>query len=1076
MRNSHPYFKLDILLQKKSSCRNEFRIGKAIFSLVCLFIVFFVRTPHLSGQAMDTVRFWQLRDTVLKAFNEGRFVDCLPFLEKTEKLFVGNEEKHPRLYGRFLFHKGRVLSNIGQYIDAEPLLKNAIEILKIAEGENSVKIGDVYNALGNCYMRMYNFEGMVNNFENAHTTYIAALGPEDPYTVGPFMNLGMAYSLWGKFDEAEKYYQKAIGFFLAQDSLDHFSIGKGYGNLGFTMFNKGEFKKAIKYTKMALEHFEEVLPPEHYFFGTIYSNLARNYSKMGNMNLVESYMGQSINLYENAFGEQSLPALRQRIQFGVLCLEGQEIEKAAEIMESAIPLFESATHEGDENLAHFYEDLSKLYGLEKDYKRSIFYLTKANDIYLSNNKNEPTPNVFVVRCQLGRDYFHLNELEKAEAIFLEIVNDKKNNPYKRTLSYAYDFLGKIYAKYGDYEKASEYADLALKADGVISDDGQFTPEAKLDFSVLGLIILKAEYESNLYPIGSKNWLNQEKYFDYAINTIESIRKNMTQQEVREFEVHQQFLDVYENAFYFYKDAFNANQKKGYLEKALFSIEKNKSEKLSRAFRANKIQVTVPDSILEKETSLKTSITSLDKLIYEEKESEKERHNSKLEIMQKEIFAKKEELRDFYISLRNEYPDYFNLYQQRKNISLSDLTENVLNDSCAIIEYLHTDSFLYAMIIDAEYSKIIQIKKNFPLDSLIRQLQQATYTCHLTDCTEAEKQKEINDLNKTAHQLYQLIFQPIEQAVDLPEKLIIIPDGVLGYVPFEMLLKELPAENAAYSTYPYLLKDYQISYCYSATLLHEMQQMEKGKAKKDFLAFAPSFGDKESIAATNRSITDIRAELGALRYNVPEVTALQALMGGDIFTGAAATEDAFNQHAPNYRILHLATHGKANDQVGDYAYLAFTEVDDSLENELLYNRDLYNLRLNADLVVLSACETGIGELQRGEGIISLARGFSYAGARSIVTTLWSINDATTKELMEGFYSNIIAGMTKDAALRKAKLEYIESHPNDLVHPFYWAAFVPIGDMSPVELGNGNWWMWAIGSILFFGVFYIFRKRK
>ena len=114
-------------------------------------------------------------------------------------------------------------------------------------------------------------------------------------------------------------------------------------------------------------------------------------------------------------------------------------------------------------------------------------------------------------------------------------------------------------------------------------------------------------------------------------------------------------------------------------------------------------------------------------------------------------------------------------------------------------------------------------------------------------------------------------------------------------------------------------------------------------------------------------------------------------------------------------------------------------------QFLYNRDLYNLTLNAEMVVLSACETGIGELQKGEGIISLARGFSYAGAKSIITTLWSINDEKSKELMLSFYSNLKEGQTKDAALRQAKLDFIHKYSHR-AHPFFWAAFIPIGDMS------------------------------
>ncbi|MEK7256289.1 MAG: CHAT domain-containing protein, partial [Bacteroidota bacterium] len=143
--------------------------------------------------------------------------------------------------------------------------------------------------------------------------------------------------------------------------------------------------------------------------------------------------------------------------------------------------------------------------------------------------------------------------------------------------------------------------------------------------------------------------------------------------------------------------------------------------------------------------------------------------------------------------------------------------------------------------------------------------------------------------------------------------------------------------------------------------------------------------------------------------------------------------------------------------------------DSLENELVFVKDLYTMRIHAALVVLSACETGIGELQRGEGIVSLARGFSYAGASSIVTTLWSIDDRSSAEIMVAFYQYLKKGLPKDEALRQAKLGYLKaSKGRNTSHPLYWAAFVPVGSMEAVA-GGMNWWLVAgcTALILLFG---------
>jgi CHAT domain-containing protein len=213
-------------------------------------------------------------------------------------------------------------------------------------------------------------------------------------------------------------------------------------------------------------------------------------------------------------------------------------------------------------------------------------------------------------------------------------------------------------------------------------------------------------------------------------------------------------------------------------------------------------------------------------------------------------------------------------------------------------------------------------------------------------------------------------------------------------------------------------------------------------------------------------------------NQAEVDSIQRLIGGSVLEGAAATEEAFLSEAPDYQILHLATHGYGDRLTGDNSYLAFTETPNGKEDEILFARELYNQQFNADLVVLSACETSMGQLQRGEGIISLARGFSFAGAKSIVTSLWTVRERPTVALLQQFYKRLVKdGHSKDEALWKAKLKLLSG---EFQEPYYWAAFVPVGDMEAiVGPKNGSalpWWVLitAIVAVLF--VFGLWRRNK
>jgi len=175
--------------------------------------------------------------------------------------------------------------------------------------------------------------------------------------------------------------------------------------------------------------------------------------------------------------------------------------------------------------------------------------------------------------------------------------------------------------------------------------------------------------------------------------------------------------------------------------------------------------------------------------------------------------------------------------------------------------------------------------------------------------------------------------------------------------------------------------------------------------------------------------------------------------GAALYGTDATLDTFKHNAPRYRILHLSTHGQADVRLGDNAFLAFSTSNANNSYDKLYARHVYNLYMNADLVVLSACETGIGKMERGEGMVSLARAFAYAGAKSIVTTLWKVNDEKTQDLIPCFYSYLLAEKTKSEALRSVKLDFLEANRGNggaTLHPFFWSGLIGIGDMGALKL--------------------------
>ena len=207
------------------------------------------------------------------------------------------------------------------------------------------------------------------------------------------------------------------------------------------------------------------------------------------------------------------------------------------------------------------------------------------------------------------------------------------------------------------------------------------------------------------------------------------------------------------------------------------------------------------------------------------------------------------------------------------------------------------------------------------------------------------------------------------------------------------------------------------------------------------------GPKQSL---NRS-SSTKDTLPQIPFSKNELEGLQKSIGGSLFLDSAATRHRFWEEAPKHQIIHLSTHAWLNEEDSDFSFIALAPEDSGTNHHKVYVKELYNLDLEADMVVLSACETGLGKLYQGEGMLSVARGFSYAGARSIVNTLWSVNDKATSSLILAFYEFLGKHQPKDVALNNARSAYLKTVIDKAyAHPYYWAAAVPIGNMEPIEL--------------------------
>lgn len=357
----------------------------------------------------------------------------------------------------------------------------------------------------------------------------------------------------------------------------------------------------------------------------------------------------------------------------------------------------------------------------------------------------------------------------------------------------------------------------------------------------------------------------------------------------------------------------------------------------------------------------------------------------------------------------------------------ELYQSLLQENKAdFVAFFVGEKSIFILKPDLEQTVFLKLKKTPALDSSIQNFIQNIKKPNL----------DFENYISQAHFLYQQMIAPLNLK---HKRLFLIRDGYLNYLPFETLITQKAGHYHA-ANQSYLGFEYSISYDYSAAIALENFQ-KKTDTSIHFFAIAPNHFPEFKLPDLNS-----HPLLQQLRQYFASSTILQ---------DAAATKTAFINQIPHFNVINLITHASSKD---DFPRIYFR--DDSLTLP-----ELYQLKLQADLVVLTACETGIGELQEGEGVMSLSRGFAYSGIPSTVTTLWSANEQTTYQIIERFYDYLSQKMPKDKALQQAKMDYLKTCSSFSSSPYYWATLTCVGDIQPLSFSRTYLWYWlAFGFIV------------
>lgn len=802
-------------------------------------------------------------------------------------------------------------------------------------------------------------------------------------------------------------------------------------------------------------------------------------------------------------------------------------DQAESLYKEGLQIAESTLEEIDEDRYILVNDFAMLYFFTKRYHKALPYFESLKPL-LDTGEIPLESNTFLL-SNLADCYAHLGRYEEAEALYLYVEEFERTVLGESSYSYptTVSRMGDLYAFQGRYEEAKTFhlraIDLAkeyfLPQDLYLFynmeqaylffdkiEDWEQVQSIALDcferncmdeVPVSGLlhnIQVLAEkqtfatmpYALKSLKIASKSAWEQYKIdqnktqllqayeLQLATRTLLHRLKNSFSTEWDKLELLTATQEISELGILISQELFEKTGDAKYQNSAFEFLENNKYVLLQDALQSKEASTVgnVPSSIIQEEEALNQALLiaktkKIAALDANQKQKAIESYNQALA-----------QIDQFKENLQNEYPTYYQYKYAIENTSIQSV-QKALAASSFLIEYFIGKNQVYVYTIS---SKEVHYKV-IPISNQKIKTQVESFRKVLSNYSYILKNKNIalQEYQELAYWFYQELVAPALAPIKDKEHLIIIPDGLLGHLPFEAFLSTAPTQAKQLNQFNFFVQDYKISYVYSANLL-----LNKSTSKQhnyQLLAMGATYKQlNSSNVSPNRSpeLSKLRKQLAPLDAIKIELEALKPIMKGKYYYGETANEKTFKEEAGNYAILHLAMHGILNKKHPILSSLVFTENGQPNEDNFLQAFEISQMNLNADLVVLSACETGYGKFKQGEGVMSLARSFMYAGVPSMVVSMWQVNDGSTSIIMSSFYENLAQGMDKALALQKAKLAYIENAQDITVHPAFWAPFIQLGDSSPIQLQKENttlfWWLGILGAFTILFIFWRFNKRK
>ncbi len=906
-------------------------------------------------------------------------------------------------------------------------------------GPNHPTVARTLSNLANVSGKMGQYSQEVSLLKEAEKIETTANGLEQEGLVSVYHNLVLAYSNQSNFGEAMAYsakHKNLVSKLYGENSLQ---MADNLNALGTIYHDKGNTSEAISYFKQALSILKNLEKAPPLDLAGVYNNMGVAYLDFQEFSQAEDYLENALRIYLEVLSESHFEVVSTRMNLGLVAHGKSNYPKALEIFNSTLSTGKNENSTDSLFVATVYQNMALSQLMIQAYVESLASSEKALQIRKTILGPE-NPQVVDMYVNIGNLYIKEGSLAKAEKSFSEALKiiEKGSVLGNQSTVKLYLSLSTLYADQHDYKRAIVYSDKALAVTEVSSDNS-------LNMLHFIALVQKVDY----YYISFVN-TKDVKYLNAASGLLKDADQSLLAGEIQlQSEADKLEFSIWKNLMtnVGVKNAlakYSLHKKREDLEEAFYFAERSKANVLISAINETKAKsyAGIDPALLTRERELHSLISRTKEDLY------KTYGNGDLatiDQLKQRLFDAERGYDEIKLSL-NQNGKYRKLTNTNEIISLAELQLGLETDQ-SIIEFAASDSSLHTFVITKGEVEVFSKPYEDGFDLLITAMRNSIIF------------KSSSAFSIVTQRLYDLSLSDVEHFFEENSlsitDLTIVPEGPFNYFPFESLRRNDR----------YIIEDYDVHYKYSLTLDNLLEERGVANTSNSLLAFAPVFSDPNTstltsgardVFAASRAVSSEETRgfsrngvsISALPGTKTEVDALDELMKSQGAKSETLLYEMANEEVvksgrlKDFSYLHFATHGFVNEATPAFSGVFLSQNQNSSEDCILFAAEIYNLELSADLVTLSACETGLGKFAYGEGIVGLTRAFLFAGAKNLLVSQWKVSDESTAKLMVDFYQRLLKGTNKSEALREAKLNLIKNP--EFSAPYFWAPFVLIGE--------------------------------